>query len=215
MTIGAMKERVKQIYGILLREYPDAHCTLDVISPEFFLLSNILSPQCTDRVANSVALKLYDKYDSVDNVSTADIDSIRNIVQSCGLHNVKSKNIKESAQLMTNKYNSTLPDTMEKLMEFPGIGRKTALVILHEIYKKNEGIVVDTHNIRIANRIGITVSKDPIKVEKDLTKVVPEDGWRMWSHLMVAHGRSKCVAQNPKCEQCPIRELCEYGLNLK
>jgi endonuclease-3 len=207
-----MKDKVKQIYDILLREYPDAHCTLDVISPEFFLLSNILSPQCTDRVANTVTRNLHDKFTSVESVSEADVDEIKDIVHPCGLHNVKSENIKKSAQLFTQKFNRKLPDTMDELTEFPGIGRKTALVLLHEIFKKNVGIVVDTHNIRISNRIGLTKSNNAVKVEDDLMKVVPKDKWRMWSHLMVAHGRVKCLAQKPKCNQCPIKDLCEYCL---
>jgi endonuclease-3 len=209
-----MKERVEQIYDILLREYPDAACTLNIITPEFFLFSNILSPQCTDKVANSVAKALYDRFKTAEAVSNASLDEIKEIVHPCGMHNVKSKHIKESAQLLVNKYDGKLPDTVESLRDFPGIGRKTALVILHEVFRKNEGLVIDTHNIRIANRIGLTDSQDPVKVEKDLMKVVPKDKWRMWSHLMVAHGRKLCLAQNPKCLECPIKDLCEFGINL-
>ncbi len=209
-----MEERINKIYSILLREYPDAHCTLDMVSPGFFLFANILSPQCTDRVANSAVKNLYERFETAENVSKSNVNDIRNIVHPCGMHNIKSENIKKSAQLLLQKYDGKLPDSMDGLTEFPGIGRKTALVILHEIFRKNEGIVVDTHNIRISNRIGASSSTDPVEVEEDLMKVVPKDKWRMWSHLMVAHGRAKCVAQNPKCPQCPIKDLCEYGLNL-
>lgn len=209
-----MKERVEQIYQLLLREYPDASCTLNVINPEFFLFSNILSPQCTDKVANSVAKDLYERFKTVEHVADADLEEIKAIVHPCGMHNVKSKNIKNSAKLLLNKFGGTLPDTLVKLQEFPGIGRKTALVILHEIFRKNEGIVIDTHNIRISSRIGLTNSQDPVQVEKDLMKLVPKENWRMWSHLMVAHGRKLCLAQNPKCTECPIKDLCEYGINL-
>lgn len=209
-----MKERVEKIYSILLREYPDAHCTLDMVNSRFFLFANILSPQCTDRVANSVVKDLYEHFETAENVSKSNIEDIRDVVHPCGMHNIKSENIKKSAQLLIQKYGGKLPDSMGKLTEFPGIGRKTALVILHEIFRKNEGIVVDTHNIRISNRIGVSSSTDPEKVEKDLMKVVLKDKWRMWSHLMVAHGRAKCVARKPKCPQCPIKGLCEYGLSL-
>lgn len=209
-----MKERVEQIYTLLLRQYPDVACTLNVINPEFFLFSNILSPQCTDRVANSIAKKLYETYRTVQNVADAPQSEIQEIIHSCGLHNVKSQNIKGSAQLLVEKFNGKLPQTLAELTEFPGIGRKTALVILHEIFEKNEGIVIDTHNIRIANRIGITDSKNAVKVEKDLAEVTPKDKWRLISHLFVSHGRACCVARDPKCPECPIKDLCEYGINL-
>lgn len=207
------KERSENIYRILTTTYPDARCTLNVGTPERFLFSNILSPQCSDVVVNKVVQKLWSKYPAAKDVAEAEISNLEQLVRPCGLQRVKSRNLMKSAKMLVEEYNGKLPVDLvdlDLLVQFPGIGRKTALVILSEAFGVTDGIIVDTHNIRIAGRVGLTVRKDAVGVENDLVKIIPENRWRMWSHLMVFHGRAVCTARNPKCRSCGIRSLCKY-----
>jgi len=204
------KERAENIYRILEKTYPDARCTLNVGTPERFLFANILSPQCTDIVVNKVVKLLWEKYPMVESIIEARRSDLERHVRPCGLQKVKSRNLMKSAEMLVNEYGSKLPHDLKELVRFPGIGRKTALVILSEAFGITDGIIVDTHNIRIASRAGLTIKKDAAGVEKDLLKIVPRDRWRMWSHLMVFHGRAVCTARNPKCSECPIRNLCDF-----
>lgn len=207
------KERAENIYRILEKAYPDARCTLDVGTPERFLFANILSPQCTDIVVNKVAKRLLKEYPEIGALAGADVSDLIQIIRPCGLQNVKSRNLMNSAKMLVEDHGGKLPSDLDLLTRFPGIGRKTALVILSEAFGIVDGIIVDTHNIRIANRVGLTGKKNADSVEKDLMKVIPEDNWRMWSHLIVFHGRNCCTARNPKCPECPVADFCEYGSN--
>lgn len=207
------QEKAENIYRILTKTYPDARCTLDVGSPERFLFSNILSPQCSDVVVNEVAKKLWQRYTVPKNVAEAEISEIEQLVRPCGLQRVKSRHLMKSAKMLVEEYKGKLPVDLidlDLLVRFPGIGRKTALVILSEAFGITDGIIVDTHNIRIAGRMGLTAKKDAVGVENDLVKIIPDNRWRMWSHLMVFHGRAVCTARNPKCRSCGIRSLCNY-----
>ena len=204
------KELALKVYEALTKEYPSARCTLEQRNPEYFLFANILSPQCTDIVANRVAGKLWDTFGNAEGIADTSIADIENVIRPCGMYRVKGKNIHASAQLLQKKFKGKLPNTLNELTEFPGIGRKTAMVILQEVYGKVEGIIVDTHNIRIANRVGLTKEKDAVKIENDLMKVVSKKYWGKWSHLMVFHGRELCIGRNPKCDRCPINKICAY-----
>ena len=208
------KDKAQKVFKILRKYYPDARCTLQYLTPEEFLISNILSPQCTDTVVNAVTGKLWKKFGNITNLSKTKIPVIEKIIRPCGLFHNKAKSISKSTKLLVEKYNGRLPNTLSELTKFPGIGRKTALVILTEAFGVIEGIIIDTHNIRIAKRIGLSKKKDAFEIEKDLMKILPRDKWRMWSHLMVFHGRKLCTSRSPKCSCCPIRDLCNYALFL-
>lgn len=207
-TIQEKQTRSDAIFRKLRKAYPNARCTLEIHFPAQFLLAAILSPQCTDNTANKVSAELWKKFKSLEAISSSPIAEIEKILKPCGMYKVKSRFIKKSAQLLIEKYGGILPDTIDNLMEFPGVGRKVALVVLLEQFGKAEGIIIDTHNIRLSNRLGLTSNKDAYKIEKDLMKVVPEKYWRLWSHLMVHHGRSICTARSPKCNDCVLKNLC-------
>lgn len=199
------------VYKRLIKTYPGVHGTLSRKSPQQYLLVNILSPQCSDKIANDVSQRLWEQFRTLEKIASADEKEISTIIKKCGMHNVKSKHIKASAKRLVEVYGGKLPDTLGELMTFPGIGRKTALVILQEQFGKIEGIIIDTHNIRIAKKIGLTKSKNPTIVERDVQAVLPRKYWRLWSHLMVFHGREICIARKPRCDECIICDLCEYG----
>lgn len=213
-SISEKKKRVVKIYKILQKEYPDAHCTLGNHSHDQFLFANILSSQCTDQIASRVSKDLMKKFGGAEGVAKASLKQIADVIRPAGFFNVKSKYIKKSAQLLITEYDGILPRTLDNLMKFPGIARKLGLVILGEVYNKVEGIVIDTHNIRLAKRIGLVSprTKSADKIEKPLLKLLPRSKWRMWSHYMVYHGRAVCVARKPRCEGCVINELCRYNL---
>lgn len=203
--------RAKFVFEALTIEYPSARCTVNLKSPPQFLFSSILSPQCTDIVVNRVSDDLWDRFGTVEEIAKAKPEKIEEVIRPCGMYRVKTKNIQLSANMLIDEYRGEVPRTIDELMRFPGIGRKTALVIMLEVYGIVDGIIIDTHNIRIANRIGFTKETDAVKIENQLREIVPREYWRMWSHLMVFHGRELCVARNPKCERCPILEVCDYG----
>jgi endonuclease III len=208
---GQLLQRARKVYKALSEEYPSARCTLNLKTPEQFLFANILSPQCTDQIANQVSDSLWEEFGTVGDIADAKIEKIQEVIRPCGMYKVKSKHIKASAQHLRDEHRGALPRTMDELLEFPGIGRKTALVILLEVYGIVEGIIIDTHNIRIARRVGFTDASQADRIEEDLKQIVPREFWRMWSHLMVFHGREYCTARSPKCGECPILEYCDHG----
>ncbi len=209
------RECALKIYDILIKTYPDARTTLDFVTPEWFLFASLLSPQCTDIVNNRVMVGVRKCYKNPTDIADAPLNEVQELIHDCGLYRPKSKNMIASAKLLRDKYHGKLPIdiTMEQLREFPGIGRKTALVVLTEAFHRIEGIIIDTHNIRVANRIGLVNSTSPIAVEEKLSKILPKDKWRLWSHLMLFHGRAICVARKPKCPICPIKQYCQYYKN--
>lgn len=206
-----MSNRVDIVYDRLVQEYPDVRCTLDYVDGPQFLFANILSPQCTDIVANQVSRDLHKAFPTLDAIVQAGEVDIQEVIRPCGMYRVKSRHIKGSARLLLRRYGGELPQTMGELVKFPGIGRKTALVILQEVFDIVEGIIIDTHNIRIAHLIGFTSEKSADKIERDLMEIVPRKYWKLWSHLMVHHGRAVCIARNPKCSECVICDVCEFG----
>ena len=202
-----LKDRAILITEALQKQYSDAECTLDAVLPHELLISARLSAQCTDARVNTVTKTLFSRYRSVDEFAAADINELENIVRSCGFFKIKSRDIIAMCKMLSEKHGGIVPDTMEQLLELPGVGRKTANLILGDLYGK-PAIVTDTHCIRIANRLGLCDSLDPVKVEKALLKLIPTAESSMFCHRLVLHGRAVCAARKARCEICRLNELC-------
>ncbi len=211
------KQQADIIYKILLKTYPDAHMTVEFKNPEYLLFANVLSSQTPDTTVNKVMKVLWKKYPGAKYIAKAPISDLEHIIHSIGFHHIKAQNLKRTAEILLDEFNGVVPQNLEDLMKFRGIGRKMGLVLMTEAFGKVEGIIVDTHNIRVSGRLGLTDAKNALGVEKDLMKIIPKDRWRAWSHLMVFHGRAICVARNPKCSICPVKSYCRYykGVYLK
>ena len=202
--IGAIIEELKKLY-------PDAICSLDYRKDYELLFSVRLAAQCTDARVNLVTPALFERFPSLEAFAQATPEEVGEYVHSCGFWRAKARDIVGSAQMLLSDFGGKVPDTMEDLLRLPGVGRKTANLILGDVYGK-EGYVCDTHCIRITGRLGITDgSKDPLKVEQQLRKVIPPEESSDFCHRMVLHGRALCMARGPKCGECPMRELCDYG----
>ncbi len=202
------KQRALEIIPILEGKYPEALCSLDYEKDYELLFSVRLAAQCTDARVNIVAKDLYAKYQSLEDFANADITELEGIVRPCGFYRTKAKDLKETAALLLLHHNGKVPSTMEELLALKGIGRKTANLILGDIYGQ-PAIVCDTHCIRITNRLGLAEGTDPYKVELQLQKVLPPDKSSDFCHRMVLFGREICNARSPKCEECPLRALCK------
>ena len=202
--ISAIIEELKQLY-------PDALCSLEDQKDYELLFSVRLAAQCTDARVNLVTPALFERFPTLEAFAAATPDEVGEYVRSCGFCRAKAKDIIGSAQMLLRDFGGKVPDNMDDLLRLPGVGRKTANLILGDIYGK-EGYVCDTHCIRITGRLGITDgSKDPLKVEQQLRKTIPPEESSDFCHRMVLHGRALCMARGPKCGECPLRELCDYG----
>jgi endonuclease III len=200
-------ERIKKIYPILKKTYPDARVSLDFKTPLELLTSTILAAQCTDARVNIVAKDIYKKYRSAKDWAAADVSEIENDIRSTGFYRNKAKAIKATAKKIIEEFGGQVPKTMDELLSLPGVGRKTANVLLGNAYGI-PGIVTDTHVIRLSRRIGLSENSDPVKLEFDLMEIVPKKNWTLFSHLLVFHGRAICMARKPNCEKCPISKYC-------
>ena len=207
-TPAALRARVRKILARLEREYPDATCALHHRSALDLLVATILSAQSTDARVNMVTPALFAKYKTAADFGSADPHVLEQEIHSTGFFRNKTKSIIGMAQALVERHGGEVPDTMEQLVELPGVGRKTANVVLGTWFRKNEGVVVDTHVQRLATLLGLTKETDPVKIERDLMAVVPRDKWTWFSHTLILHGRSVCIARRPKCEICVVNRLC-------
>ena len=206
-----VKKSISAIIEQLKVMYPGAECSLDYKKDYELLISVRLAAQCTDARVNLVTPALFARFPTLEAFAEADVDEVGEYVHSCGFWRAKARDIVLCAQMLLREYGGKVPDTMEELLKLPGVGRKTANLLLGDIYGK-EGYVCDTHCIRITGRLGITDgSKDPLKVEMQLRKVIPPEESNDFCHRMVLHGRSLCMARSPQCGLCPLSANCKYG----
>jgi endonuclease-3 len=202
------RARARKIVARLERAYPDATCALNHSSALELMVATILSAQCTDARVNMVTPALFAKYRSAGDYAAADPQVLEREIQSTGFFRNKTKSIVGMAQGLVEHHGGQVPDTMDALTELPGVGRKTANVILGTWFKKNEGVVVDTHVHRLTRLMKLTRQDDPVKIERDLMELLPRDKWTWWSHTLIQHGRQVCIARRPKCEECVVNKLC-------
>ncbi len=203
------KDKVLKIREIFDDLYSDADCSLDYADPFQLLVATQLAAQCTDARVNLVTPALFAKYPDPEAFAHAEIQELEELIRSTGFYHNKAKNLKACGAKLMNDFGGIVPDTMDELLTLPGVGRKTANLILGDIFGK-PAIVVDTHAGRITKRIGLTKNTDPVKVEFDLKKIVPPEYQTRFCHQLVWHGRSLCTARSPKCEQCPLSPICNY-----
>ncbi len=205
------REKLLQIYNILESEYPDAKCSLITENNLQLLISTELSAQCKDDRVNEVTKVLYQKYKTAKDFADADIFELEESIKSLGLYKNKAKNIKAGCKKIYENFGGEVPDTMEKLLTIDGVGRKTANLVLGEAFGV-PSIVVDTHATRLSNRMGFTKNSDPYKIEQDLKKIVPPEIQTKFCHILVLHGRKYCDARKPKCDVCPIKDICPKNI---
>ena len=205
-------ERVKKIWPILKKTYPDAKTALNFRNPLQLLISTILSAQCTDVRVNMVTKDLFKKYKSAKDWAKADIKHIESDIKTTGFYHNKAISIKGACTAIAEKFDGMVPDTMDELVALPGVGRKTANVVLGNAFGK-PAIACDTHVIRLSRRLGLSENTDPVKLEFDLAEIVPKVSWTMFSHTLILHGRNICKARKPDCENCPISKHCPAANN--
>jgi endonuclease-3 len=203
--------RALKVIELLEKEHPDAKIALHYTNPLELLVATILSAQCTDERVNIVTKTLFKKYTKAEDYAKADLKELEQDIRSTGFYRNKAKNIKKCCQLLAEKYNSQVPRTMEELLELPGVARKTANIVLSNAYGVIEGVAVDTHVRRLAQRLGLTESDDPTKIEADLMDIVPRDKWMRITDLLIFHGRRVCVAKKPRCDVCVLNKICPYA----
>jgi endonuclease-3 len=201
-------EQIQAITAELRRLYPDARCSLNFTNPLELLIATQLSAQCTDERVNIVNAVLFKKYRSVEDYATVSQEELEQDIRSTGFYRNKAKNIRAAAQRIITNYAGEVPRTMEDLLTLPGVARKTANVVLGNAFGIVEGFVVDTHIGRLARRFGWTTHEDPVKVEQDLMRLIPQQDWLDLSHRLIYHGRAICLARKPLCEKCTLAKLC-------
>ena len=199
--------RVKKIIPILKKQYPDAKIALNFMDPLELLIATILSAQCTDARVNIVTKNLFKKYMSAHDWAKTDITRIENDIKSTGFYRNKAKNIKQACTKIDEEFDGKVPGSMEELVTLPGVGRKTANVVLGDAFGI-PGITCDTHVIRLSRRLGLSDNSDAVKLEYDLDEIVPKKDWTLFSHLIITHGRNVCIARKPKCSECKIAQYC-------
>ena len=204
-------EQVHEIVRLLLEEYPEASCTLDWGKDYELLFSVRLAAQCTDERVNQITPALFARFPTLESFAAADVEEVERYVHSCGFVRAKARDIVACAQVLVEKYGGELPRTMEELTALPGVGRKTANLILGDVFRVPGSTVVDTHCIRLSNRLGLVDDlKDPVKIEKALRKLLPPERSSDFCHAIVLHGRAVCDARKPACERCCVRHLCQH-----
>ena len=205
-----MTEKVNSIIEILKNRYPDALCALHYGKDYELMIAVRLSAQCTDARVNLVTPALFAAYPTLEEMAAADITDVENYVRSCGFYKHKARDIVLGCQMLLNDYDGKVPGTMEQLLRIPGVGRKTANLLLGDLYAVPGSVVCDTHCIRICGRLGLSVGKEPEKVEQQLRKILPPEESSDFCHRIVLFGRDTCIARSPKCDGCPLRPWCKY-----
>ena len=205
-------QRARQIYARLRREYPDAHCELDFRTPYELIVATILSAQCTDARVNLVTPAFFRRFPTPQALAGADPAEVEELIRSTGFFRNKTRSLIGMARALSEHHGGSVPREMEQLRELPGVGRKTANVVLGNAYGINEGVTVDTHVTRVAGRLHLTRNTDAELIEQDLMPLFPRKNWTMLSHLLIWHGRRVCIARRPKCEVCVVNELCPSAL---
>jgi endonuclease-3 len=208
------RSRAARVIRVLKRAYPHANIALRHDNPLQLLVATILSAQCTDVRVNMVTPALFQRYRTARDFASSGQKELESYIISTGFFRAKAKNIIGCTSALVSRHNGKVPDTMEELVALPGVGRKTANVVLGAAFQKAEGIVVDTHVKRLSGRIGLTTNHDPVKIERDLISLVPKKEWIVLPHLLILHGRSVCPARTPKCAECPIVDFCPTGSKL-
>lgn len=203
------------IIETLKEMYPEAKCSLDFSTPFQMLVSVVLSAQCTDERVNKTTPSIFSKYSTPQDFADMDIELLEELIHPCGFYKTKAKNLKRTAQILVEKYDGIVPNNMEDLMSLPGVGRKSANVIMLEAFDLPQGIAVDTHCKRIANRLGFSSESDPAKIEQDLLKVIPKEYYKDVNHIFIWHGRNVCTSQKPKCDSCKLQQYCKYNKSNK
>jgi endonuclease-3 len=200
--------RALKVIELLEREHSDAKIALRYTNPLELLVATILSAQCTDERVNMVTKALFKKYTKAEDYANADLKELEQDIKSTGFYRNKAKNIKKTSKLLVEKYHSKVPETMEALLALPGVARKTANIVLTNAFGVVEGVAVDTHVRRLAQRLGLSGNDDPGKIEKDLMRIVPKDKWMRITDLLIFHGRRVCTAKRPNCAACVLNKFC-------
>lgn len=203
------KQRAMLAVEALKKEYPNAVCSLVYTEPLQLLIATRLAAQCTDARVNMVTPALFERFKTAKDFAEANVDEVEKYIHSCGLYKTKAKDIVSMCRMLTEDFGGTVPDTIEQLIKLPGVGRKTANLVVGDIFGK-PAIVVDTHCIRLTSRLGFHSIKDAAKIEKILRKLIPPDESNDFCHRLVLHGREVCTARNPKCEKCCMKDFCSY-----
>ena len=200
--------RASKVLELLEKNYPNAEIALDYATPLQLLVATILSAQATDKQINRITPKLFKKYKTAGDYANADLEELEQYIKSSGFYHNKAKNIKNCCKTLVEKFHSKVPKTMNELIELPGVGRKTANIILANAFGIVEGVAVDTHVGRLAQRLGLSENKDPNKIEADLMKIIPKEQWIKITDLLIFHGRRVCTAKKPNCARCVLNRIC-------
>ncbi|HWL08557.1 MAG TPA: endonuclease III [Planctomicrobium sp.] len=202
------KQRVRTILNVLEKEFPDAVCALTHSNPYELVVATILSAQCTDRRVNLVTPALFARFPTPESLAEAELPEIERLIQSTGFFRAKAKNLSGLAKQLVSRHQGIVPQTLDELVQLPGVGRKTANVVLGVAFKIATGIVVDTHVRRISNLLGLTATQNVEVIERDLMRILPKPSWIDYSHRIILHGRKTCIARRPKCLECPLLPVC-------
>jgi endonuclease-3 len=201
-------ERAREIYDRLAEHYPDAKCALDYRTPYQLLVATILSAQCTDKRVNMVTPALFKRYRTPAAMADANPEELEEMIKSTGFFRNKTKSLLGMSRALVERHGGRVPEQLDALVKLPGVGRKTANVVLGNAFDVNEGVVVDTHVTRLSQRLGFTRQTDPVRIEQDLMRLFPTERWTMLAHLLIEHGRRICDARKPKCESCFLNDVC-------
>ena len=204
------KQKAVEIVKILKEMYPDAKCSLDFQTPFEMLVAVCLSAQCTDERVNKTTPSIFAQYDTPEDFANAKLEDLEKLVRPCGFYKNKSKNLISAGKTIVSDFDGKVPQTMDELITIPGVGRKSANVIMLEAFDNPQGIAVDTHCKRIANRLGFSNESDPLKIEKDLCTYISKKYWKDVNHILIWHGRTICTSRNPKCSRCKLKKYCNY-----